>query len=54
MMMMMMRVLWQVYEGYGQTECTAGLTFTLSNEFRTGNTHLRRRRRCHHRFITLR
>ena len=53
MMMMMMRVLWQVYEGYGQTECTAGLTFTLSNEFRTGNSRLRRRR-CRHRFITLR
>uniref|UniRef100_A0A8C2UHC7 Long-chain-fatty-acid--CoA ligase n=1 Tax=Coturnix japonica TaxID=93934 RepID=A0A8C2UHC7_COTJA len=29
--------LWQVYEGYGQTECTAGCTFTTPGDWTSGS-----------------
>uniref|UniRef100_A0A8C3LGL4 Long-chain-fatty-acid--CoA ligase n=1 Tax=Chrysolophus pictus TaxID=9089 RepID=A0A8C3LGL4_CHRPC len=29
--------LWQVYEGYGQTECTAGCTFTTPGDWTSGH-----------------
>ena len=29
--------LWQVFEGYGQTECTAGATLSLPGDFSVGH-----------------
>lgn len=31
---------WQFYEGYGQTECTAGCTMSMPGDWTAGNTHI--------------
>lgn len=31
---------WQFYEGYGQTECTAGCTMSVPGDWTAGNTHI--------------
>lgn len=34
--------MWQFYEGYGQTECTAGCSMSLPGDWTAGNASTRR------------